>query len=127
MSYFFKKTKEINFDQAVTMVKERLQEEGFGILTTIDVRQKFKEKLGIEFKDYTILGACHPPSARRAIEAEEDVGILLPCNVCVYQTGEGTAISVVKPTEAMSMVNNPQLREVAEEVEERLLRVFEKI
>jgi uncharacterized protein (DUF302 family) len=124
ISYGF--TKEINkpFEESVNIVTEELKKEGFGLLTKIDVKDKFKEKLGIDFKRYIILGACHPKSAHKAIVAEENIGLLLPCNVIVYESGGKSIISVIKPTMAMGMIRNSELKEIAEEIEKKLERVI---
>ena len=124
ISYGF--TKEINkpFEESVKIVTEELKKEGFGLLTKIDVKDKFKEKLGIDFKKYIILGACHPTSAHKAILAEENIGLMLPCNVIVYESGGKSIISIIKPTMAMSMIRNSELKEIAEEIEKKLERVI---
>ena len=122
-------TKEINkpFDEIINLVTEKLKKEGFGILTRIDVNEKFKEKLGIDFKRYEILGACNPQSAYDAIIAEENIGLMLPCNVIVYEKDGRTGISIIKPTMAMGMINNDKLKSVAEKVEHKLERVFNQL
>ena len=122
-------TKELNtpFQKAVETVTEELKKEGFGILTKIDLREKFKEKLGIDFKKYAILGACHPPSAHKAVLAEENIGLLLPCNVIIYEKDDKVVISVIKPMMMMQMIDNEQLRQVAETVEAKLKVVFDSI
>jgi uncharacterized protein (DUF302 family) len=127
ISYGF--TKEINkpFEESVKMVTNELKKEGFGILTRIDVKDKFKEKLGIDFKKYIILGACHPSSAHKAIVAEENIGLMLPCNVIVYESGDKTIISVIKPTVAMAMIMNSKLKQIAENIERKLKNVINAI
>ena len=122
-------TKEINkpFDEIINLVTEKLKKEGFGILTRIDVNEKFKEKLGIDFKRYEILGACNPQSAYDAIIAEENIGLMLPCNVIVYEKDGRTGISIIKPTMAMGMINNDKLKSVAEKIEHKLERVFNQL
>ncbi len=122
-------TKEINrsFNETINLITEELKKEGFGILTRIDVKEKFKEKLGIEFKRYEILGACHPKSAYEAILAEENIGLMLPCNVIVYEKDGETGISIIKPTMVMGMINNDKLKSVAEEVELKLEKVINSI
>ena len=109
------------------MVTEELKKEGFGILTKIDVREKFKEKLGIEFENYVILGACNPPYAHKAILAEEDIGLMLPCNVVIYEKEGKTILSVIKPSTAMGMLENEALKQIAQEVESKLKHVFDSI
>jgi len=108
-------------------VIDELKKEGFGLLTKIDVKEKFKEKLGIDFCKYMILGACNPPSAHKAILAEQDIGLMLPCNVVVYEKENKTVVSVIKPTVAMSMIENEELEKIARAVEEQLKRVFDSI
>ncbi|KPJ53682.1 hypothetical protein AMJ39_03650 [candidate division TA06 bacterium DG_24] len=127
MSYGFEKQTDLPFGRALEVVSEELKKEGFGILTEIDVKEKFREKLGIDFKKYIILGACNPPLAHQAILAEENIGLMLPCNVIVYEKEKGTGIAVIKPTAAMGMIANEKLRGVAEEVEAKLRKVFDSI
>lgn len=124
MNYGFVKKVNLTFDDTLTKVKEELKKEGFGILTTIDVKQKFKEKLDIDFPRYLILGACNPPLAHKAISAEWDIGLLLPCNVIVYEKDNSVYIGIMKPTQAMAAVQNEDLGGIATEVEAKLKRVF---
>lgn len=123
INYGFTKEIDKSFEEAVDFVSDELQKEGFGILTKIDVKDKFKEKLGIDFKKYVILGACNPPNAHKAILAEENIGLMLPCNVIVYEKGDKTVISIIRPTVAMKMINNKKLKEVAEHIETKLKHV----
>lgn len=127
LNYGFIKEVEISLDEAVRKVTEELKKEGFGILTKIDVQDKFREKLGIEFKKYVILGACNPSSAHKAILAEENIGLMLTCNVIVYEKGNKTIISIIKPTVAMGMIDNEELREIAEKIEKKLGDVINSI
>jgi len=127
INYGFTKEIDMPFEEAVEVVTAELKKEGFGILTKIDVKEKFKEKLGIEFKKYMILGACNPPSAHEAILAEENIGLMLPCNVIVYEKENKTAISIIKPTVAMEMIDNKKLKQIAEEVETKFKNVFESV
>lgn len=122
-------TTEINksFEETVNLVSEELKKEGFGILTTIDIKDKFKEKLGIDFKQYVILGACNPPRAHEALLAEENIGLLLPCNVIVYEKENQSVVSIIKPTIAMGMIANDKLKLVAEDVEKKLEKVINAI
>ncbi len=117
------------YEQAVERTSEELKKEGFGVLTTIDVKQTMKQKLDREFRKYTILGACNPPLAYRAFEAELEIGLLLPCNVVVYETGPGTSVvSAIAPILALGMVGgNPSLKDVAREAEERLRRALKNL
>jgi uncharacterized protein (DUF302 family) len=127
ISYGFKKEVKLGFDEAVEVVTQELKKEGFGILTTIDVREKFREKLGIDFPYYLILGACNPDLAHQALLAEEDIGLLLPCNVVVYDHDGKTVLDIIKPSTAMGMVDNPDLAQTAAEVETKLKRVFDSV
>ena len=127
ISYGFRKEIDLPFDKAVEAVTEELKKQGFGILTRIDVKEKFKEKLGIDFKNYVILGACSPPHAHKAILAEEDIGLMLPCNVLVYEKEGKTILSIIKPSAGMGMIDNEALRQIAQEVEARLKQVFDSV
>jgi uncharacterized protein (DUF302 family) len=124
IAYGFSKEVGASFEQAVDEVTQRLKDAGFGVLTKIDIKEKLKEKLGIDFKKYVILGACNPANAHKALLAEEDVGLLLPCNVIVYDRNGRTVVSVIRPTVAMQMVDNPGLKTIAEEVEAKLESVI---
>ncbi len=124
INYGFTKTINESYESVVQKATVELKKEGFGVLTSIDIKEKFKEKLGIEFKKYIILGACNPPSAHRALQCEDDIGLLLPCNVAVYEKDGKTAVAIIKPTVAMEMIQNTELREVAVEIESKLERVF---
>lgn len=118
----------LSFDEAVTRATEALKAEGFGVLTTIDMQQKLKEKLGRDIQKYVILGACNPPLADRALQAEPEVGLLLPCNVIVYECQHETVISAMAPLAALGIVgDNPTLRGVATEADERLRRALQAI
>ena len=127
INYGFSKQIDLPFEKAEEVVTEELKKKGFGILTKIDVREKFKEKLGIEFKNYVILGACNPPYAHKAILAEEDIGLMLPCNVVIYEKEGKTILSVIKPSIAMGMIENEALKQIAFEVESKLKQVFDSI
>ena len=127
INYGFTKELNIPFEKAVEAVTEGLNKEGFGILTRIDVKEKFKEKLGIDFKKYVILGACNPASAHKAILAEENIGLMLPCNVIVYEKEEKTVVSIIKPAVAMQMISNEELKQIAKEVEGKLRNVLDSI
>lgn len=114
------------YEVALERTTEELKKEGFGILTTIDVKETLKQKLDKEFRKYTILGACNPPLAHRAFEAELEIGLLLPCNVVVYETGAGrSTVSAMAPIAALGMVGgDPALKDVAREADERLRRAL---
>jgi uncharacterized protein (DUF302 family) len=122
-------TKELNipYAKAIDLVRNSLRKEGFGILTEIDVQGKMKEKLGIDMNKYIILGACNPPNVYRAILTEENIGLMLPCNVIVYEKAGRTILSFIRPTVAMQMVDNAELQKIAEEVEEKLKKAFDAV
>lgn len=123
--YAFGKTVTLSYVEAEKKVREELQKEGFGVLTEIDVREKFREKLGREFRDYIILGACNPALAWEAFGRELDIGTLLPCNVCVYTGNEGqTVVMVMDPVAALSVIGNPELTELARTVRAKMERVL---
>ena len=122
--YGFGTTLAVPFDMAVERTTAALKAEGFGVLTTIDVRQTLKEKLDIDFEPYVILGACNPHLAHRALQAEHALGLLLPCNVIVHEHDDTAVVSVVDPAQMLGVVgDNPELRAVAAEAGERLRRV----
>jgi uncharacterized protein (DUF302 family) len=122
--YGFGTTLEAPFAEAVERTKEALKAEGFGVLTTIDVRQTLHEKLGVDFAPYVILGACNPALAYRGLQAEHELGLLLPCNVIVHADGDGSAVSIVDPGQMLAVVGeNAELTAVAEEAANRLRRV----
>ncbi len=127
MEYGYKKQVNTNYESAVRKTREELSKEGFGILTEIDVKATLKNKLDIDFENYIILGACNPPFAYRALQAEQDVGLLLPCNVIVYQKAGKTFVSAIMPSASMSMIENGQLGEIAGEVEEKLKKVIDSL
>jgi uncharacterized protein (DUF302 family) len=128
MSYHFSKTVDVPFDQAVTRATEALKKEGFGVLTDIDVSATMKAKLGEAFRPYRILGACNPQLAHRALQAEDKIGTMLPCNVIVQEhPGGGVEVSAVDPVASMQAIGNPALAEIAQEVQARLKRVIESL
>jgi uncharacterized protein (DUF302 family) len=124
INYGFTKELDIPYEKVIAQVTESLLKEGFGILTVIDVKAKMKEKLGVDFQKYVILGACNPPQAFKEILAEEDIGLMIPCNVIVYEKGSSTVLSVIRPTVAMQMIENAELKNIAVEVEEKLKAAF---
>lgn len=126
-AYALKTRTELDVADAETRLRELLAVEGFGILTEIDVAAVLKQKLGIHRNDYRILGACNPHLASRALESEPDVGLLLPCNVVVYDDGDGTVVAAVEPTTMIDITGNPGLADVAEEAHKRLRRVIDSI
>jgi len=125
MSYYFSKTLDIGFDEAVARATEELKRGGFGVLTEIDVQKTLKAKLNVDFRRYRILGACNPPFAYKALQAEDKIGLMMPCNVIVQETPDGrTEVAAVDPLASMSAVDNSGLRGVAEEVTEKLRAVI---
>jgi uncharacterized protein (DUF302 family) len=128
MSYHFSKTVDRPFDKAIEDVTAALQSEGFGVLTTIDVKATLKKKLDVDFKPYTILGSCNPNYAYQALQAEDKIGTMLPCNVIVQQAGDGKVeISAVDPIASMAAIDNPSLGEIAVTVQGLLQKVIEKV
>jgi uncharacterized protein (DUF302 family) len=125
MSYYMSRTIESGFDEAVARVVDALKREGFGVLSDIDVAATLKQKLGIEFRPYRILGACNPPLAHQALSAEDKIGVMLPRNVIVQEAGAGKIeVASIDPRAAMERVGNPALADVAREVADRLARVI---
>ncbi len=127
MSYGYKKKVNLSYAQAVERTKDELKKEGFGVLTEIDVKTTLKKKLDVDYENYVILGACNPPFAYQALQAERDIGLLLPCNVIVYEDDGATWVSAIVPTVAMSMVENEELGSIAVEVEQKLEKVVDAI
>lgn len=127
MSYYFSKVLHVPFDEAIAKVTTNLQSEGFGILTEIDVRATMKKKLNVEMSPYKILGACHPDSAYQALQIENKVGTMLPCNFIVQEQTEGVEVSVVDPIASMQAIANPALQEVAERVQVKLKSVIDRL
>ncbi|NJY61616.1 DUF302 domain-containing protein [Salinimicrobium sp. CDJ15-81-2] len=128
MSYYFSKVLDTSFDEAIDKVTKELKEEGFGILTEIDVKETFKKKLDLDFRKYRILGACNPQMAHKAISAESRIGTMLPCNVIVQENENGkTEVSAVDPVASMSAVENKDLAGIAGEVREKLKTVIERL
>lgn len=128
MSYYFGKELDMPFDEVIALVTEQLKTEGFGILTDIDVKATLKKKLGAEFRNYRILGTCNPPFAHKALLAEDKIGIMLPCNVIVQETSTGSVeVAAVDPIASMQAIENPDLGEIAVEVQVRLKRVVDSL
>jgi uncharacterized protein (DUF302 family) len=128
MSYYFAKTVARPFDQVIDDVGDLLQDEGFGVLTTIDVQETLKKKLGVDFPRYTILGACNPQFAHQALLAEDKIGTMLPCNVIVREDQDGAVeVAAVDPASSMQAVENPALAGIAENVQKRLSAVVEAL
>ena len=122
--YGFSKSTDLLFDDAVIKVTEELKKEGFGVLTSIDVQETMKKKLNVDFPKYIILGACNPPFAYQALQAEEEIGLLLPCNVIVFEKKGKITIAVFDPMAMMNIVKNSAVLRVAQEMKERLERVI---
>ena len=128
MPYSFSKTIDMTFDEAISSVKQELQREGFGVLTEIDVKETLKQKLNVDFQRYTILGACNPSFAYQALQLEDEVGVMLPCNVIVQEhAGGGVRISAVDPVASMQAIDNPKLKEIADQVRDRLKSVIDAL
>jgi uncharacterized protein (DUF302 family) len=128
MGYYFSKIVESSFEEAVERATGELKKEGFGVLTQIDVRETLKKKLGVDFRKYRILGACNPPFAYEALQAEDKIGVMLPCNVVVQELPDGSIeIAAVDPIASMMGVENTALGKVAIEVQARLKRVIDNI
>ncbi len=126
MSYYFSRIIDASFDDAIMHVTERLATQGFGVLTSIDISATMKKKLGVDMNRYTILGACHPQSAYQALQAEDKIGTMLPCNVVVQQRDDGRVeVSAVDPIASMQAINNPALGEIANDVRGKLQTVIE--
>lgn len=127
IKYGFVKELNLTVDEALDKVEESLKKEGFGIVSRVDMSEKFKDKLDVDFKRYYILGACSPKDAYAAVQAEENIGLLLPCNVILYENNGGTTLSIIKPTVAMASVDNKELEKIAPPIEERLQRVIDSL
>lgn len=127
--YGMSRTVRLRYEEALARTREALAGEGFGVLTEIDVAATLRKKLGVEFRPYIILGACNPPLAHRALEAEPEIGLLLPCNVVVYTTENpaDTVVAALDPVEALSLSGNEAVQPIAREVRERLQRVLKKV
>jgi len=128
MSYYFSKILGISFDEALVRVTEELKKEGFGILTEIDVKETMKKKMNMDFRKYKILGACNPPLAHKAMQTEDKIGTMLPCNVIVQEMSEGQIeVAAIDPVASMQAVENPKLQDVADQVRVKLKRVIDSL
>lgn len=129
MKYYYNTTlKDKDFDQAIDLVTDKLKEEGFGVLTEIDVKSTLKKKLDVDFKKYRILGACNPEFAHKALQTEDKIGVFLPCNVIVEENDNGTVeVSAVDPVASMGAVENESLNDIAGEVRNRLQKVIKAL
>ena len=126
-AYGFGKKVDLPYEQAIERTKAALKTQGLGVLTEIDVAKTMKEKLDVDFQPYIILGACNPPLAHKALTAELEIGLLLPCNVIVHQEGSGSRVMAMDPEAALGIVQNPVLVEVAAEAKARLQRALEEL
>jgi len=127
MTYGMSRTVDLPYERAVERVTEELKREEFGVLTTIDVKETLKKKLNVDFRNYVILGACNPPFAYKALQAEEQIGLLLPCNVIVYEQGARSVVAVFDPMVMTAVLDNPQIAGIAGEVKARLERVLARV
>ncbi len=127
MDYYHKQHVGLPYEKAVEKVREELTKEGFGVLAEIDVKATLKKKLNVDFDKYIILGACNPPFAYQALQAERDIGLLMPCNVIVYEDNGKTFVATIRPTVSMTLVGNAKLAAVASQVEAKLISVLERI
>ncbi|SDG61477.1 DUF302 domain-containing protein [Psychroflexus sediminis] len=116
-----------SFDQAIDLITESLKEEGFGILTEIDIKETMKKKMDVDFRPYKILGACNPPFAHKALMAEDKIGTMLPCNVIVQKLDEGIEIAAIDPVASMQSVGNDSLSEIANEIREKLKKAVDNL
>ena len=115
------------YEQVIDKVTTELKKEGFGVLTSIDVKETLKQKINVDFKKYAILGACNPPIAHKALQEEEELGLLLPCNVIVYEKEGKTRVSIFDPMVMTWIIENDNMKPIATEVQERLQRVLNAI
>ncbi len=128
MYYYFSKILNVSFEEAILKVTEELRKESFGILTDIDVKEALKKKLNVDFKKYRILGACNPPFAYQALQAEDKIGTMLPCNVIVQELADGSVeVAAVDPVASMQAIENLKLKNIAEQVRAKLKRVIDNL
>jgi uncharacterized protein (DUF302 family) len=127
MQYGFSKITNYGFEQTVEKVTEELKKEGFGVLTSIDVKETLKNKINVDFKKYIILGACNPSLAHKALQAEEEIGLLLPCNVIVYEKDGKAAVSIFNPMIMSHLIENPGMEPIAKEVKNKLEKVLKAV
>lgn len=129
MKYYIETTINTDFDQAVNKVKDELKKEGFGVLSEIDIHDKLKEKLDVDFKKYKILGACNPPKAFEALKAESNIGLMLPCNIVVQESShtDKVNVSAIDPVASMMAVNNDSIKPIAHEIKDKLTHVIRNL
>lgn len=127
MEYGLSKTVSLSFEKAIEKITDELKKEGFGILTEIDVKETLKNKLNIDFRKYKILGACNPPIAYKALELEENIGLLLPCNVIVYEKENKCVVSIFNPLVMTKLIDKKELAAIAEEVKQKLQNALDRV
>ncbi|MGI9227952.1 MAG: DUF302 domain-containing protein [Gammaproteobacteria bacterium] len=128
MDYYFNTTLEVPFEKSIEKVIEGLKEEGFGVLTDIDVKATLKKKLDVDYQNYRILGACNPTFAYKALQAEDKIGTMLPCNVVVQETKDGIIeVSAIDPIASMQAIHNSELGDIANQVQEKLKKVIDNL
>lgn len=127
MNYGYKKEIPLTFERALEKTKSELAAEGFGVLTEINIKEALKKKINVDYDNYVILGACNPPFAHEALKAEKEIGLLLPCNVVIFEDGGKVFVSAILPTAAMGIADNEALSKIALKVEEKLKRVVDSI
>ena len=128
MNYYLSKTLATSFEHAIARVTEELKKEGFGILTEIDVKATLKKKLDADFRPYKILGACNPPFAHQALQVEDKIGVMLPCNVIVQEIADGQVeVAAMDPASAMQVIENPQLQAIAQQVRAKLEKAMDNL
>ena len=127
MEYGFSKDVALSYEDTLEKVTGELKKEGFGVLTKIDVKDTLKNKIDVDFKKYAILGACNPASAHKALQAEENIGLMLPCNVVVYEKDDKSVVSMFSPTLMKNLISNESINPIADEVNEKLHRVFDSV
>ena len=127
IDYGYSRVVDMPYAQAVERAREALKSEGFGVLCEIDIKEKLKEKLGVDFRNYVILGACNPPLAYQTLQEEINIGLLLPCNVIVYEEGDRSIVAAIDAAKMLSVVGNPKLESMAGVVNEKLKRVIESM
>lgn len=127
-TFVLRKVVETSYEDTLARIPEALKAEGFGVLTEIDVQSTLKQKLGIDFRKYRILGACNPPLAHKALTTEIDLGVMLPCNVIVYEGDDGkTVVSAIDPVQTIASIGTPALREIADTVQQKLAKVLQQL
>lgn len=127
MNYGITKTVELSYEEAIEKVTEELKKEGFGVLTTIDVKETLKKKLDVDFNKYIILGACNPPFAYEALKAEMQIGLLMPCNVIIYEKDGKTVVSAFNPSTIAAVSSNEKLGELSAKLNEKIFKVIDNI